>query len=309
MSIIDLLPYWFKARRDKNSTTRKYLEAIDKEIDGANKYIEKMYNNTSVKTFKEIDYEVRKFILTSSFNEMYADDFIVERTYTELEFIRAVEKNEKRYFIDDNSIVYISCCNNSKVTINNNIVNLLPHRIWNGDIIDEIGLKLDMPRLDDENNISYSNRLKSYEKCMASSSIHGITSYIGHRMSLYKNEIWTDGSNDISITVDSIANSCVFVDGVPYNALTKEGIISLKGNPRYKGITRNVTVFYGFDIKNIKDIKVTKEIAHKISMECPISWGYARWDIAKFIPEPKDDEYITFYDKFDSELEWLNGKI
>ena len=255
--MVKKLPSWFNARRKKESSTKAFVEVFASEFFELYSVAKSAYNMTNLDTFENIDFACHK-TMCSDFRIVIADSETVDIITTEREFVRAIEKKERVAFYDEEvGVLYLSSLSDSSiVNIDNKETKIIPHRIWNADIIDEFGLIYDMPRLDKESNNSYLKRLSSYKNKPASSSFHGIASYIGHSMSRYKEIEWVDGGVDIIISSDFTICSFLYVDNIPFHDVKRasDTSLSLRGDSKLSGKSRKITYFYGFDMEPITSL-------------------------------------------------------
>ena len=304
MNIIKALPSWFKARWDNGSTTRALLSIYSKEVSALHDKVISMYNNTSLDTFENIDYKLIKCI-TGQFKSVIVQGLLVD-VCTERELIESIENGKRACYYDDvHQILYISCTDISvPVVVDNQVVDTLPHRVWNADILDEFGLIYDMPRLDDENNAKYKARLASYKRTPGNSSLHGMCSYIGHRTGMYKEVEWLDGGTTIIISGDGLSNK-VYVDAVPYMPKTTCGGLVFYGTDKFSGISRTIKYFYGFNIDNLSDTQDQEKYYEDILTCAPVQWGYARWNDITFMDEKMEGEYKKICPLYDEDLSFI----
>lgn len=306
LKIKQMLPSWFKARVDESSSTHLFLKSILKAIYLFLNDVKDNYRNTKLETFNiEIDYKALKMNLDEEVKTVLIDGSIAERVYSEIEFIRRIETFKEAYYIDDMShIIYIANAFFKKISLNNKEFKGIEHFIWNCNIIDEFGMLYGLERANGESNLEYKDRLLSFKQSISNSSLYGLCSILGHKISAQKRVLWLDGSTNINIKSNKTLCSAVFVDGELFLNYTKNKTsILLLGSGEFTGIKREVIYFEGFDIYAASEDDILKNIKH-ISKQAPVSFGYARWDDVFFI-EDDDSLYIHEEAYFDDDLSYL----
>lgn len=327
LELISMLPYWFSAKHKGNteSSTYKFIDVFANILKELEDSINFAFDLCALDTFNNNDYICHK-IEVDNLESIYADGAEVKRL-EEYDFIKSCTEKDTTYTYDnEHCLLYISNVQNKTITINGiDMTNkLVKHLIWKANIIDEFGLLLDMKRLDGESNLEYKNRLLEYCYNKGNSSIHGLTSFLGHSLSLYKIIEWVDGSKDIEIIEDTVISRAIFVDNKPYPCVkTNNNRIVIKGNSAYKGVQRKIKYFVDFDIYNLCDIDNSYvyndmynsnntptdaliKLVNKIAIKCPIMWGVARWGEHYWLDD--EENLFTISPTFDPDISKIKIK-
>lgn len=327
LELISMLPYWFSSKHKGNteSSTYKFIDVFASILKELEDSINFAFNLCALNTFYNEDYICHK-IEINNFNTIYADNEEITEL-NEYYFIKNCANGDTSYTYDkEHGLLYISNVKDKTIVIDGiDVTNkLIKHLIWKANIIDEFGLLLDMKRLDGESNLEYKNRLLEYCYNKGNSSIHGLTSFLGHSLSLYKIIEWVDASKDIEIIEDTIIARSIFVDNKAYPCIkTNNNRIIIKGNKAFKGKQRKIKYFIGFDIYNLCDVDnayvyndmyysnntPTDELiklVNKIAIKCPIMWGTARWGEHYWLDE--EENLFTISPTFDTDISKIKIK-
>lgn len=315
--ILNKLPYWFKARHDKSesdkseSTTKTFLKVFGELLYDLEQCINMAYNSTSLETFDNKDYIVRKIILNDDIDVdlVTVNKEIATRVYSSHELLNSKSVS---YLLDtERNIIYISNATQiDSIYINKILYNHFEHRVWKYNILDEFGLIYSMYRLPGENNKEYKDRLLEYSRTLSNSTYHGLSNTIGHSLNKYKIIEWNNGAESISISSSDVICRHIFVDDKPYMNVKKvnDNTLSIHGDNEYNLVTRKIKYFEGFDLYELDNIDISSEefnyIFNKISLACPIMWGVARWDQIQFLDNNIDD-YYYIAPTFDPDLSKL----
>lgn len=340
-NIINKLPFWFKMKKSPNESIGAHflnvfgLEFEDMRyiLDYAFKqmYLDEMdiqYLNTSYKAY------IPSFMNVDTIREVRSNNVILYEA-TDLSHFFDITYNPHEnnsnfnkdvYLIDtEKEIIYVRKPydisdehKHGKITLisdNNTSVTLglELHAVWN--FFDEIGLLLECPRLPNEPNFKYKERLLNVFKYKPGSSLEGFLNALSNELDLRKTVIWKDTSSDLVLKDTMIIINKIKIDGdnnlLLENVYTnKEGHIVIKGNPNYK---KDIEVSYTTGIEmhqlhNKDDDKLQSELYNvddtatdllkkyfdKIHSISPVIWDRFIWDKAYWNANDEDIGGMAF---------------
>lgn len=318
------LPYWFSIKKhSQKSIGAAFLNTIGIELENLNFIIEYAFKQCFIDytDIEQIDIVYKAFL-----NKDWNMDNITEvRTSigyldkaeslpifngSEIEKLKNQTTNDKSYyFIDkEKNILYVhepydknNKYPDGKVTVTYNSkkypVKLSMHHVWN--FFDEFGFLLDCPRLYGEHNFNYKTRILDVFKNVANSGKTGLINGIARELNLRKVIVWEDGFKDLiiedsMIPVNRIKINDKYIDPSEVYINEKKQIV-LKGNEKYKKISRIVSYVCGIEmhqLHNKKDIKLYNELynadgsatknliyyTNKLSDICKIEWDKFIWN-------------------------------
>jgi hypothetical protein len=219
------------------------------------------------------------------------------------------EYGEISYFIDDKEYT----------------VPLYLHHIWN--YFDEFGLLLACPRLKEETNSEYKNRLLDVFRYPAGSHSVGLMHGIARELGIKVKAVWKDRSEDFIIDRPMVILNNIFVDSERVNLndvfISDSETIILKGDPTKELQTATVEYIAGLDLKsmtNKQDLDLhnklynielygtplLKRYMEQIEALAPVDWGKFVWDFShwdtntintngsSFLPNLYDASYRGF---------------
>lgn len=318
IDILNKLPFWFKIKKNyKDSIGAQFLNTFGLELNELEEIINHAYNMCSLESFNNDTYICYKAIVKTDITSVTSNGDVCTEYDTEKEFVNNI-KTKCYYYDSDHQILYVST--NDNVLVNTVTITLETQYIWLANILDEFGLILDLPRLKQEDNLSYKIRLLSYENFKPNSSINGIYNLLAHHLDLVKTLKWNNGKDDIIIEDSDICGECIYVDGKPfYNFIKTEGGVVLYGDEEYANITRDVTYYVGIQILNMHEYETNSlyqdlyntdhtatdkllQYSDRINSICPILWGMSRWDNGYWLEEY--DNYMFIPNTFDKGIKY-----
>lgn len=354
--IISRLPFWFAMKKKSSESIGKsFLKVIGLELEELFSTLDYMYEQISINM---IDTEMisgcykailpETISLPLSFVE--GDGYTVHEIKNLRDFynyksnIHLYEslKDIDAYFLDaqrrilysrkDYLILEVTDTQNKKTQIS-----LQKHKVWN--YFDEFGLLLNVPRLEDEENLPYLERLKDVFKNPSSSSEQGFLNGLARELGCRVNKIIADRAKDFVLREPFININTVRIDGelVPKERIVRntEGEIVLLGEgsgAAEVSYVHSIATHSFTDYTESEDIKfenelfysngkatpLLKEYARTINEACPIMWNYARWDesywigdtnVFGYVPNLHDASIEGFRDKSEAIIgEFVAGK-
>lgn len=322
--IIKALPYWFAIKKDaKNSIGAKFLNIVGLELDNVNYILEYAYNQNKIESIDEDFIEtVYKTVLpymlkttdiqlvSSNSNTIIKTNKLAHFFGINLDGIDYPELyGNNVYFTDDSrNIIYLRNAydidndypeGKIKLTINNEeyIFALTMHQVWN--FFDEFGMLLDCPRIYNENNKSYKNRLLDVFITPGNSSKKGFLNGIARDLGIRRYVTWPNGEENLILEDPMIVLNSITINGVPFSEknvyITEYNTILIFGSLEYKNIERKVSYVSGIEmhqLHNKNDVKLNNELfdinnsatdlliyyTEKIHSAAPIMWNYFRWN-------------------------------
>jgi hypothetical protein len=326
------LPSWFRMRKDPESAGSRLLNTIGLMLDDAQTAIEYAYLSGFLQSAdpdqeESIIYKGSIPSTVRNYDNMlvYGNGLPLAKTSSIEEFLTCLETdllhNPEIYYDDpcyidplqrtvyvrrkygplDNDgeiIPQVTVLEEINGTTTEYAVPLTPHQVWNN--FDEIGLKLDCPRLYLEPNSAYKERLLDVFRFRSNSSKTGLIRGMARDLGLVKALTWDCSQNlvleDINVDPNSILVDGIFVTPI----INDSGQIILPGDPEMAGVTKTVRYVHGvkphsfFDSSDAEfqariynpDGTATsylENLVEQISNAVPTGWGKFRWDEGFFI--------------------------
>lgn len=321
-TILHMLPHWFKERKGSaDSIGARFLNIAGLKLDDLRYVIDYAYQQCYIDTadINQVDFCYKAIIPMPLIANNITDVFVygegLLRAKTLKEFF-GIDQNIKTpnlntmntYYVDEErNIVYVrQKFNVDAIHANGSIdfvINgisytqeLIPHQVWN--FFDEFGLLLCTPRIPEEPNVVYKERLLDVFRNPANASKNGLINGIVRELDLRRNLLWEDPTTDLELTDAMIILNSIKVDDNFFDLskvyITESNTVLLKGDST---TTEPVNVSYGYGLEMHRlwdhdDIKLQNElftIDHKpkhtlkkyieiLDAECPIFWNNFHWN-------------------------------
>lgn len=293
--LCDMLPHWFKMRRDPSSVGAQFLNVFGLTLDE----VEDLLNYATSSFFigladtNMVDIVYKTNIPTSITEDMkvkvYGDVYVLEQTDNMRHFLTSLPTDplhipelyhENPFYIDyKRHILYVRKPYDKelyppygRITLEvydkyNRVLlkddfDLKLHHVWN--FFDEFGLLLGIPRLFGESNAEYKERILDVFRLPANSTYAGLIKGIARDLDLINKEIWPDGGADYTINADVVQTDSIEVDGElwPADKIKRDssGRIVLKGDPTYKGKARKIRYIAGIELHELWNVKNDREL-------------------------------------------------
>lgn len=202
------------------------------------------------------------------------------------------------------------------------------HCVWNR--LDEYGLLLGLPRLKNERNPEYKQRLLSSGYYPADATHQGLIHGLAKRLGLIKTVYWLDLAEPLEI-VDEVLPNSIRLNGrrIKDDLITLDNsLCTIQPQTKERGISGAVT--YVRDVIHLYNLASSdevisklkwnsaggptlehKELAERINKKAPILWGYLKCDEAWWDPidltvsdlaclPPTSDAPISYYAKLNA---------
>lgn len=348
--LLDKMPYWFKMKKNpKESSGALFMNYFGLELEDINNILEYAQKQMFIDTcdIKQVDIlykgHLKESIQSIDDIMVYGDGFEI-KVYSNAKDFLHTTYNENNYssifstdgaYVDiENNMIYLSkpygkdevnkygsikiIGQNGDYTIKTEL-----HHVWN--FFDEFGYLLSCPRLEEESNYFYKQRLLDIFKHVANSSRTGLMNGIARELNLRKNEIWENGANDYIIKSPMVVVNSISIDGIhiPENEVFKNeyGEVLLKGDEMYENEIRHISYVAGiemhslsnksdeflqqqlFDVDN-RGTELLKYYIDNISSITPILWNKWRWDVDRWdIADIQYSGSAVMPSKYDSSIE------
>lgn len=334
--IISRLPFWFAMKKkSKESTGRSFLKAIGLEMEELFATLDYMYEQISIETidpemisgcYKSILPETVSLPLTlaegdgvtvheiKSLRDFYNYKSNIH-LYEALKDIDGYYLDSERkilYSRKDYLILEVTDSEGKKLNIN-----LREHQVWN--YFDEFGLLLNTPRLKNEENLEYLERLKDVFRNPSSSTEEGLLNGLARELGCRVNKTLDDPSKDIVLEESGVNVQSISINGVPMSkdkiVMNAEENVVVLGSDiqgpveisyihsiemhRFSDYTSHEDQSFENELfyTNGRATPLLKEYAKSINEKCPIMWNYARWDESYWIQNTGEFGYIpSVYD-------------
>jgi len=324
-TLLEKLPYWFKMRKhSEDSHGADYLNISGLNLDDALYTIDYAYQQCYIDTvdLKQIDFCYKSIIpmpySVYDIDTVFAQSINLYEAKTLKEFfgidLKGIEDKElhsfNSYYIDyQRNIVYVrqkfnadAINNNGKISIkfkdSDKTIDfkLISHKVWN--YLDELGELVSCPRLPEEPNIQYKNRIQDVFKNPANASKNGLINGIARELDIRRTLIWEDTTKDLELEDSMIVLNSIKVNGNYYQQenifFTVTGTVLLTPS---LDITPNAEVSYVYGLEmhqlwNKEDIKLRNELftvenipkekvyeyIRILNSESPIFWDSFHWN-------------------------------
>ena len=326
--LLNRLPYWFKMRKkSQDSNGANYLNISGINLDDALYTIDYAYNQCYIDTvdLKQVDFCYKAIIPmpNSVYNieGVYANNNGLKEAKNLKQFfgvdiqnvVNPVSRSFEYYYVDyKRNIIYVRQKFNADAVNNDGKIGikykdkqwpeqvpLMPHQVWN--FLDEIGALVACPRLPEEPNIEYKQRIQDVFKNPANASINGLINGIGRELATRRILYWEDKSNDIELNDPMIVLNSIKVNGEYYSQeniyFTATGTVLLKPTDEVKGFRGELEISYVYGLEmhqlwNKEDIKLQNELftvegkpknklkqyIDVLNSDSPIFWDYFHWN-------------------------------
>jgi hypothetical protein len=306
--LLDRLPHWFALRKNVGSLGAQFLDIFGLQLSDIDKILTYAYEQPNLSTM-DINYisECYKTIVP-----VFMDSDKIKLIYGDGQtVIRLNYLNEFAYSTINDDICYIDTTTNVIYTrkhyTNFSFIydgktytqELSYHQVWN--YFDEFGLLLDCPRIKNETNLNYKERLFNVFKFPSNATKTGLYNYISNALDLRKNIIWEDMGVDFIFPnlLEEINIDSIYINGSPIardllfkndnNELVLKGneeLVETEGIVSYiidlKILAMNDKTEYNFQNELISiDNRVSKKLYNykqNIETFAPISWNYFLWN-------------------------------
>lgn len=318
---LDTLPHWFEMRQDINSVGARFLNvaglAFDELSLALSEAEDALYLSQTPIDGLDVLYKILIPIHLDA--KQISSVFSHYHTLTRITSIEAFKEvptdgltnslqPHHPYFLDEEkNILYVrhpydvaEDCLYGRIsyTINEEVYqqDLMLHHVWN--FLDEFGLLLCCPRLTEETNARYKERLLDVFKHPAGANKMGLLNGIGRELALRQRLTWSRPSEPYIIQEAMVVLNTLEINDRPvteqeytFNAL---GQIELHPRP---DLTSPATISYLHGIEmhqlgNKQDLKLQQELLNldntasdllkyyveRIHLEAPINWNHFRWD-------------------------------
>lgn len=329
--MLHMLPHWFKERKGSaDSIGARYLNVSGLKLDDLRYVIKYAYQQCYIGT-ADIEYAdfcykaiIPMGVDVSKLESVFGYGKKIKKAGSLKEFfgidqnIRTKDLNTlDTYFADaKRNIIYVRRKYNVDAVYPNGSIKytygkktytqeLIPHHVWN--FFDEFGLLLCTPRLPEEPNILYKERLLDVFRNPANASRDGLVNGIARELGLRRNRVWADPKQDLELTDSMVILNSIKVNGEFFPLerifITEAGTVLLKGNLDYELLDEKgkrkpdvwISYAHGFEMHklwNRDDIKLWNElftIDHKpkyalekyialLDAECPVFWNSFHWN-------------------------------
>ena len=287
--ILDMLPYWFDMRKDsKESNGAHFLNVSGLELDDALYAIEYAYRQCYIATcdMDQVDFCYKSIIpmplKVADIKKVTANRVTLIKAENIKQFFGVDQKGMRDvqlhsfdfYYTDDaRNIIYVrnkfnidSINENGKITIayedgSEYTFPLIPHQVWN--FFDELGALMSCPRIFEEPNISYKERILDVFRNKASSSKNGLINGIARELGLRRNVIWSNTTHDLELMDPMIVLNSIKVGDV--YADLKNIYISEKGTVLVKATAYdigpiNVSYVHGLQMHQFYKARKTDKV-------------------------------------------------
>jgi hypothetical protein len=317
----DAFPTWTAIRKDPEAIGSQFLGVMGVSLDDIewilNYAYEQQYIGTADMSQTDLVY---KALIPSSLNpqsifRIQSNSTILTLASSMLAFLSQnifsgiydSIQNNSTYSIDfNNKAIYVHEIYSEALTLTvidqgielaPQALTLVPHQVWN--FFDEFGLLLALPRLANERNLQYKNRLLDVFKRPPSSTYQGLMNAIGRELDLIRHITWPNGGVALHLVHNRIPLDTILVDEEPYPldrfTYDSDGRVVLLPNPLFNGVPRKVSYISGVELHELHN-KSDTLFQHElfqidgsatallqyyvgiISNKVPIKWGQWRWN-------------------------------
>ena len=333
-AILNMLPYWFKIRKgSENSIGARFLNICGLELDDARYVVDYAYKQCYINTadIDMVDFCYKTIIPMP----LSVDDIIsvygnggLHRANTIKEFFgidqngvtdNALYSFESYYLDTKRNILYVrqkfnvdALHDSGKISVTFNHYNtstkayeekvveynLVPHQVWN--FFDELGALVSCPRLPEEPNYQYKERIMDVFIHKSGASLPGLINGIGRELATRRTVYWEDSSIDFELDDPMIVLNSITIDKYPVKPsrvfLTEAGTVLIKSlGEEEDRISHTVSYVWGLEMHqfyNHDDIKLYNELftvegkpktqlkkyIQILNSESPIFWDHFHWN-------------------------------
>lgn len=334
--ILHMLPHWFKERKGSaDSIGARFLNIAGLKLDDLMHTIEYAYRQCYIETadIDQCDFCYKAIVPMpldcSKITAVYSYGAPMIRAKSLKQFFGidiSVKTNalyyHDMYWIDEKrNIVYVRDKFNVDAAYENGYIDfeidgehytqeLIPHHVWN--FFDEFGLLLCTPRLPEEPNEHYKERILDVFRNPANASRDGLINGIARELDLRTNLTWMPPSVDLELKDSMVVLNSITIDGEPADLknvyITESNTVLIKAL-NIKKTSCDVSYVHGLEMHklwNHNDMKLQNEIFtidHKakhalmkyiriLDSECPIFWNKFHWNEHYWDP---NDYNVTGY--------------
>lgn len=323
-AILNALPYWFKMRKQsEDSIGARFLNIAGLELDDLRYVIDYAYQQCYITTadLDQVDFCYKSILpmpfKASEIAQVFANSAGLIRADDIKQFFgiqqhgirdRNVHSFEFYYVDEKRNIIYVRKKFNADARYDNGKIRLvfrdgsdytarlIPHPVWN--FFDELGALVSCPRLFEEPNVEYKQRILDVFTNKAGASKHGLINGIGRELALRRVIHWTDSTQDIELLDPMIVLNSITVDNEFIDPskvfLTTAGSVLIKAFD-VTSKQRVVSYVYGLEmhqLHNRDDIKLYNELftvegkakaklkryIDILNAESPIFWDHFHWN-------------------------------
>lgn len=334
--LANAFPSWAKMRQDKDSHGQQLLNTPALILDQAEEYMMQLIRNMHLTTADptmidrcfaaelpayissdwqiEVVADYRPVVIADSLRDFYRSedeiafiDWQLHKIFLRFPHVRVVMKATKG---DTKKIETLS---------------LVPQPVWNE--FDEFGLLLDTPRLPNETNADYRDRIIYTLRYPANATRLGLIHGLARHFGLIRKAIWEAPSSPLVLPAQTIIETIrVNEKTYPYVSVTEDGVIlePQDGNNEPKTVTYIDSIkLYAlhagktdaelYSLLYNDDGSAThrlQEFAEVINREAPTQWGDFKYDEAQWdIMDPSYTGLDYIPNVYDADIEaWRNWK-
>ena len=325
-AILNMLPYWFNIRKhSKESIGARFLNISGLELDDMRYVLDYAYQQCYITTadINQIDFCYKSIIpmpfKLSNAQAVFANNTGLIKAKNLKQFfgvdqhgIKDKELHSFQYYYldEEHNIIYVrqkfnvdAIYDTGKIKIvfkngSEHLFRLIPHQVWN--FFDEIGALVSCPRIFEEPNIEYKERIMDVFKNKANASKYGLINGIARELAIRRTVTWEKPFEDLEledpmIVLNSIQinNEYVALDRILMNA---DGCVVIKADKEYDvNMPCEVSYVYGLEMHqlyNHDDIKFYNELftvegkakpklleyINILNSESPIFWDDFHWN-------------------------------
>jgi hypothetical protein len=288
------IPTWMKMHKDPESIGAQFLNVFALEFEDIERYlqyIDSLYISTIDTSIPDITYK-STYIDAPSDVTAFIDD--TEYALTLVGTLQDFFNMDHVYILDIEKKILYTKIKYDYFYLDGVETKQHVNYIWN--YFDEFGLLVDTPRLPEERNAEYKERLLAVFRCPANSTDIGIVNGIARHLGLIKSAEWPDDSVPFSATIYCAKIGHIWVDWklvddtvctidrgvVTINPLSESG----SGSPRTVQYIDFLLVNELWDegLKRVlynSDGTATSKLVHianKINRKVPVFWNDFIWD-------------------------------
>lgn len=335
--ILEALPHWFKIRKESNdSIGARFLNICGLRLDEIRDVMKYAYEQCYIDTadIDQADFCYKAFIpmphRAEDINAVHATSTLLNRASSlkaffgiDIEYLKnkPLYTSDTYYLDEERNIIYVrkkynadAIHDNGKIDISfkngfTEVYDLMPHQIWN--YFDEFGALLSCPRIPEESNVEYKERILDVFENPAGASLPGLINGIARELAIRKKIIWYNPQEDLELETPMIVlNSIRDDDGlIPISRifLSESNTVVIKGNPSETRKMLTVSYVAGLEMHqlwNERDQVLMSElftvdgkakeklldINHIVNSQAPIFWDDFKWNEHYWDP---NDESIS----------------
>lgn len=321
--ILDMLPHWFRMRKQSDgSIGARFLNIAGLELDDAIATVDYAYKQCYINTadITQPDFCYKAIIpmplRAADIQTVFAASTGLKRANTLKEFFGidvigikdAQLYLQEQYFLDEErNIIYVrqkfgvdATHDNGKIRIVFNSgeleLGLSPHHVWN--YLDELGALMSCPRIPEEPNVEYKERIKDVFWHKAGASGLRLINGIGRELATRKTVEW-DVRKDLELVDPMIVLNSITLDLEPLDLskiwITAQDTVLIKADPGHAGMHK-VSYVHGVnayelwnkeaDVDFLNELFTVEgkptdymlQLAERTNAKAPMFWNDFRWD-------------------------------